>query len=43
MDFALAYKHDAASNGTLSTGNGTIGGSTRGHYSELGLFGNLQW
>jgi hypothetical protein len=43
VDFALAYKHDGASNGTISTGNGTIGGSTSGHYSEIGLFGNFQW
>jgi hypothetical protein len=43
VDFALAYKHDAASHGTISTGNGTIGGSTNGHYSEIGLFGNFQW
>jgi hypothetical protein len=43
VDFALAYKHDAASHGTISTGNGTIGGSVNGHYSEIGLFGNFQW
>ena len=43
VDFALAYKHDAASHGTISTGNGTIGGSINGNYSEIGLFGNFQW
>jgi hypothetical protein len=43
VDFALAYKHDDASNGTLSTGNGTIGGSASGRYNEVGIFGNLQW
>ncbi len=43
VDFALAYKHDSASHGVVSTGNGNIGGSTDGHYSEVGLFGNFQW
>jgi hypothetical protein len=43
VDFSLAYKHDTVGHGTLSTSNGTIGGSTSGSYSEIGLFGDFQW
>jgi hypothetical protein len=43
VDFSLVYKHDDASHGTISTSNGTIGGSVKGSYSEIGLFGQFQW
>ena len=41
LDFALVYKREKASNGTISTSNGTIGGLDHGTYSEIGLFGQL--
>jgi hypothetical protein len=43
IDISLAYKHDQASKGTIATSNGTIGGSTNGTYSEVGLFTQLKW
>ena len=43
VDLSLAYKHDQASHGSLATSNGTIGGSTSGNYSEVGLFTQLKW
>jgi hypothetical protein len=43
VDFSLAYKHDGVSNGTLSTANGSIGGSTSGSYSEFGVWGDWQF
>jgi hypothetical protein len=43
VDFSLAYKHDEVSHGTLSTSNGTIGGSTNGEYNEIGIFGDFQF
>jgi hypothetical protein len=43
VDFALVYKRDAVENGTLSTGNGVIGGSNKGTYDEIGLFGQVRW
>ena len=43
VDLALVYKRDKVDAGTLSTGNGTIGGSVGGTYDELGLFGQLRW
>ena len=43
IDLSLVYKHDQASHGTLSTSNGTIGGSVSGNYNEVGLFGQFQW
>jgi hypothetical protein len=43
VDLALVYKRDKVDNGTLSTGNGTIGGSVGGTYDEVGLFGQLRW
>ena len=43
VDFSLAYKYDKVEKGTLSTGNGTIGGSTDGAYSEIGLFGQFRF
>jgi len=43
VDFSLAYKHDGVGHGTISTANGTIGGSTNGSYNEIGLWGDFQW
>lgn len=43
VDLSLVYKRDAVENGTLATSNGTIGGSRKGTYDELGLFGQLRW
>jgi len=46
VDFSLVYKHDNAGWGSLSTGNGTIGGltaTTDGTYDEVGLFGRIRW
>lgn len=38
IDVALAYKHDKVENGSLSTGNGTIGGVLDGKYDEVGVW-----
>lgn len=43
IDIALVYKRDKAENGTISTGNGTIGGSVDGTYDEFGLFGMVKF
>ncbi len=43
VDLALVYKHDKAENGTISTSNGTIGGSTNGTYDEFGVWGVFQF
>jgi hypothetical protein len=43
VDFSLAYKHDGVGHGSLSTAEGTIGGSVSGSYNEIGLWGDLQW
>lgn len=43
VDLALIYKRDKVEAGTLSTGNGTIGGSIDGTYDEVGLFGQLRF
>ena len=43
VDFALVYKRDQVDHGTLSTGNGTIGGSNKGTYDEVGLFGQFRF
>jgi hypothetical protein len=43
VDFSLAYKHDGVGHGTLSTSNGSIGGSVNGSYNEIGLWGDFQW
>ena len=43
VDLSLVYKRDKVDNGTLSTGNGTIGGSLGGTYDEFGLFGQFRW
>ena len=43
LDLSLAYKHDNVDHGTLSTSNGTIGGTKFGSYNEVGIFGDFQW
>ena len=46
VDLSLVYKHDGATNGTLSTSNGTIGttvAGASGAYNEIGLFTQLKW
>jgi hypothetical protein len=52
VDLALVYKRDLASNGTIATQNGTIGGvdpsatpliGGRGTYDEIGLFGQFRF
>jgi hypothetical protein len=43
VDLALVYKREKANNGTISTSNGTIGGSTDGTYDEFGLFGQFRF
>jgi hypothetical protein len=43
VDLSLVYKHDSVENGTLATSNGTIGGSNKGLYNEIGLFGQVRW
>ena len=46
VNLSLVYKHDEAGLGSLSTGNGTIGGLTSitsGDYDEVGLFGEFRW
>ena len=41
IDLALVYKREPVNHGTISTGNGTIGGADRGTYDELGVFGQV--
>jgi hypothetical protein len=41
LDLALVYKRDRATDGFISTSNGTIGGLDRGTYDEIGLFGQI--
>lgn len=43
VDLALVYKRDGVDHGSLSTGNGTIGGTIKGTYDEIGLFGQFRW
>ncbi len=43
VDLALVYKRDQVDHGSLSTGNGTIGGSGKGTYDEVGVFGQFRW
>lgn len=43
IDLALVYKRDKAENGTVSTSNGTIGGSNDGTYDEFGLFTQVKF
>jgi hypothetical protein len=41
IDLALVYKRERVNHGTISTGNGTIGGADHGSYDEIGVFGQL--
>ena len=45
VDFALVYKHDRVDNGTIATGNATLGaaGNHNGQYDEVGVFSQLRW
>jgi hypothetical protein len=43
VDLALVYKRDKVDAGSISTGNGTIGGTINGTYDEIGLFGQLRF
>jgi hypothetical protein len=43
VDLALVYKHDKVENGSISTSNGTIGGSNDGTYSEIGVFAQVKF
>lgn len=47
VDFALVYKRDRATDGFLSTSNGTIGSlsalSGSGTYNEVGVWSRLRW
>lgn len=38
VDLALVFKHDKVENGSWSTSNGTIGGSTDGRFNEIGVW-----
>jgi len=43
IDLALVYKRDKAENGTISTSNGTIGGTNSGTYDEIGVWGQVKF
>jgi hypothetical protein len=43
VDFSLVYKRDSVENGTMASSNGTIGGSNKGTYDEVGLFGQYRF
>jgi hypothetical protein len=50
VDISLVYKHESTEQGNINTSNGVIGQTvgaftpaSRGAYSEIGLFGDLQW
>jgi hypothetical protein len=43
VDLALVYKHDKAENGSVSTSNGTIGGTNNGTYNEIGVFAQVKF
>jgi hypothetical protein len=43
VDLALVFKHDQVEHGSLSTGNGAVGGSNKGAYNEIGVFGQFRW
>ena len=43
IDLSLVYKRDMANNGVINTGNGLIGGTLRGTYDEVGLFGQFRF
>lgn len=41
VDLALVYKQEKTEAGTLSTSNGSIGGTTDGKFSEIGVFAQV--
>jgi len=41
VDVAFVYKHDKVENGSISTSNGTIGGTADGKYDEIGLWAQV--
>ena len=43
VDFAVAYKHDKVDNGSISTSNGTIGGTNNGKYDEIGIWSQVKF
>jgi hypothetical protein len=46
VDLSLAYKREYVRGGAFSGSNGAIGSTTgpmNGNYSEVGIFGDLQW
>jgi len=46
VNLSLVYKHDEGKNGVFTDQNGPIGGTgldPKGHYDEIGLFGQLRW
>jgi hypothetical protein len=46
VDLSLAYKHEYVRGGAFTGSNGPIGttiGAANGQYSEIGIFGDLQW
>jgi hypothetical protein len=43
VDLALVYKNEKVENGSISTSNGTLGGSDDGKYSEIGIWSQVKW
>lgn len=43
VNLALVYKYEKVENGTISTSNGTIGGTNDGTYSEIGVWGQMKF
>jgi len=43
VDLALAYKNEKVDNGSISTSNGTIGGTSDGKYSEIGVWTQVKF
>jgi predicted porin len=43
IDLALVYKRERAENGLIATSNGTIGGTDRGRYDEIGLWAQVKF
>jgi len=43
VDFALVYKHEKVENGTISTSNGSIGGTNDGSYDEIGIWSQVKF
>jgi hypothetical protein len=43
IDLALVYKYEKVENGSISTSNGTIGGSNDGTYDEIGVWAQTKF